>query len=193
MKSGQYYLTFHSDVECGSIDGYIWSLLVQAYCRANKMSLAGASHDPESDSYSAIAQEMEPLEKISEAIDALLADDSLREDYISRIGELDQSQDDDDLTTKEYLEWMTEAEYDMTVPQTFTFDLDGVKDAEQARVIQSEIEKKGYKTKVEIIDGEVFFEVIVKTEPTLNVVLDIESYLESVALTFDAKYIGFGT
>ena len=93
---------------------------------------------------------------------------SLLDKYISIVSELDQSQNDDDLTTEEFLEWMVVAGYDMTARTAFTFDFDQIKNAEQASTIRNAVERRGYETNIEILEGELYFEVVVETKPLLE-------------------------
>lgn len=191
-ENEQYCLIFNpSDIE-RSIDGYAWELLIKAYCRDEKISLEDVNHDPESDMYGAFASDIRPLEGIAVAIEALASNNILRDKLLKVVSELTISRDDDDMSTEEFLEWMSEAGYDMSTPKAFIFDLDCVKDEEQAKAIQIEVERKGYKTETEILDDEVYFQVKVSVKPVLDLVLEIESSLESVARKYNAKYIGFG-
>lgn len=140
--------------------------------------------------YSAIAAKKEPLEEISRAIVKLSSNTAVREKLLAQIDELGDF--DDDMTTEEFLEWMAIAGFDMKVPQLFNFGLDSFQDSEQASSVRAEIERQGYRTDVEVIDDEVFFDINVRTLPTLSSLQKTEHFIKTVALKYDVKYIGFG-
>lgn len=169
------YCLFFRPLDAGiPLDGHILSLLVQAFCSAEKVNIEDTVHDPESDMYIAIMPRKEQLEDISKAIVTLSSNTVIREKILTRIGELNDP--DDDMTTEDFLEWMSSAGFDMTMPQFFEFGLDSFQDSEQANSVQAEIEQQGYKTDVEVIDDDVFFDIIVKTIPTLSSLQKIECF-----------------
>lgn len=190
LENEEYCLVFRP-LDVGSpLDGHTWSLLVQAYCYAEKVLFGDVVHDPESDMYSAISARKEQLEEISGVIEKLSSDTAVRQKLLAQIEELEDF--DDDMTTEEFLEWMATAGFDMSVPQLFDFGLDSFQDVEQATSVQAEIEHQGYRTDIEVIDDEVFFDINVITLPTLSSLQKIEHFLKTVALKYEVKYIGFG-
>lgn len=141
--------------------------------------------------YSALASNKEPLEEIATAIETLISNRDLCEKYVKSYDQLAFSEDDD-MSTEEFIAWMDDAGYNMNRPRIFKFDLDYIEDEKQAELIKNIIENKGYKTKIETYDGEVFFELRANIKPNLKDILEIESFLESVAKKYNVKYIGFG-
>lgn len=191
LAANQYALFFFLDDD-SALDGHTWSDLIQAYGRAENLSLDDVIHDPESDLYSATATAIEPLEEVAAAIDALAGNSKLRSEYLRAISTTDRPHDDEDMTTEEFLEWMVEAEYNMAVSRNFMFDLDSLRDAQQAETIKREIERRGYKVTLEIDDPDIYFQITARIQPLLIEVLEIEAYLRSVAAKFGVRYIGFG-
>jgi len=193
LDTNQYYLSFDVNDIKHSKDGHTWALLIQTYCRNKKINLGDVTHDPESDLYAAIASTKESLEKISSVIQVLISDHYLFEKTLQKVNELDDYHDEDDMTTEEFLEWMSEAGYDMSKPKTFDFLLDNLINPEQAKLIENEIKAKRYKTRVDVSDpDDIFFQIKVSVKPSLDLVLEIEEYLESIALKYGVRYIGCG-
>lgn len=190
IEGEDYLLIFRPSDAGSSLDGNAWSLLVHAYCNAINAPIGDVVHDPESDMYAAISADRKQLEAISKAIEVLSRDPALRDTLLSEIDHVDEI--DDDLTTEEFLAWMADAGFDMTAPQTFNFGFDSFRNLEQVKNVQAEIERHGYMAEVEVTEDDIFFEVNVDTMPALSALQEIENYLESIALKYDIKYIGFG-
>lgn len=187
LETDEYMLTFDVNQFSGDIDGHKWSLLIQSYSKKETIDLEGVIHDPESDIYSASASSIEPLQKAVAIIKRLIADKKLMDIALKSIE--NKYHDEDDMSIEEFLQIMEEAGQDMNRPRNVTFLFSTMQDKVLAKKFENELKKKGYKTDIDIFDGDFIIEVKITMKPKLCDIQAIEKKFRSMAFKYGVTYI----
>jgi len=190
LKPKGYSLLFQPSVFGSNLDGHTWSTLIQAHCISEQIKIDDVIFDPESDLFNAISQRKESLEVITTVIELLSKNSIAPENTLAQVSSISDS--DEDMNTKEFLEWMSDAGFDLTIPQAFEFGFDSFKDVEHSKIVQKALKEEGYSAEIEEIDDDVYFDINIKILPNEQELIKVESCFERIAARFHIDYLGFG-
>ena len=188
LESNGYILTFDVNQFSDDIDGHKWSMMIKSHVKNESIKLEGVDHDPESDFYCATSSSIEPLKKIASVIQALAADGNLRDIAIASFLE-NKYHDENDMSTGEWLEMLEESGVDMGKPRKASFLFSTLQDENLAKKVEKELNSKGYKTEIDLYEGDFLIEAQTTMKPKLNEINKVEEEFKSMALNYGAIYI----
>ena len=187
LEADGYILTFDVSQFSEEVDGHKWSLLIKSHSKNEAINLGGVVHDPESDFYSATAPSIEPLRKVASIIQLLTSDKKLMDIAADKID--GKYHDEDDMSIEEWLQLMEEAGFDMNTPRKTSFLFSTLQDKTLTKRIEKELENYGYKTEVDIFEGDFLIEAQTTMKPQLSEIYKVEEKFKAMALNFGAIYI----
>lgn len=188
IERNRYVLTFDVNQFSEDIDGHKWSMMIKFHIKNEAIEIEGVGHDPESDFYCATAASIEPLKKVASVIQVLASDRNIRDIATASFLE-NKYHDEDDMSTKEWLELLEESGVDMNKPRKANFLFSTMQDENLAKIIEEELSSKGYKIEVDFFDGDFIVEAQTTLKPRFSEINKIEEEFRSLALNYGAIYI----